>query len=61
MTKLTKQVYYYLTPATTYYGLMSDSSVSVWAIEIITGIGYIFTASTITAAKLDITVIDFAK
>jgi hypothetical protein len=60
-TKLAKQVHRHLAPATTYHGLMPDSSVSVWVMEIIAGVGYMFTASTITAAKLDITVIDFAK
>ncbi|CZR52122.1 uncharacterized protein PAC_01999 [Phialocephala subalpina] len=60
-TKLVKQVHGHLAPATTYHGLMPNSSVSVWIMEIIAGVGYMFTASTITTAKLDITVADFAK
>ncbi|KAL7919530.1 hypothetical protein ACQKWADRAFT_192465 [Trichoderma austrokoningii] len=60
-TKLAKQVHGHLAPATTYHGLMPDSSVSVWVMEIIAGVGYLFTESTITAAKLHVTVIDFAK
>jgi hypothetical protein len=60
-TKLAKQVHGRLAPATTYHGLMPNSSVSVWVMEIIAGVGYMFTASTITTAKLDITVTDFAK
>jgi len=59
--KLAKQVYGHLAPATTYHGLMPNSSVSVWLMEVIAGIGYLFIASTITTAKLDITVTDFAK
>ncbi|MCJ1377791.1 hypothetical protein MMC17_000887 [Xylographa soralifera] len=60
-TKLAKQVHGHLAPTTTYHGLMPNSSVSVWVMEIIAGVGYLFTASTITTAKLDITVTDFAK
>ncbi|KIW38196.1 hypothetical protein, variant [Exophiala oligosperma] len=60
-TKLAKQVHGHLAPATTYHGLMPNSSVSVWVMEFIAGVGYLFTASTITTAKLDITVTDFAK
>ena len=60
-TKLAKQVYGHLAPATIYHGLMPNSLVSVWVIEIIVGVGYMFTASTITPAKLDVTVVDFAK
>jgi hypothetical protein len=60
-TKLAKKVHGHLAPATTYHGLMPNSSVSVWVMEIIAGVGYLFTASTITTAKLDITVTDFAK
>jgi len=60
-TKLAKQVHGDLAPATTYHGLMPNSSVSVWVMELIAGVGYMFTASTITIAKLDITVTDFAK
>jgi len=60
-TKLAKQVHRHLAPATTYHGLMPDSSVSVWIMEIMAGVGYLVTASTITTAKLDTTVTDFAK
>jgi hypothetical protein len=60
-TKLAKQVHGHLAPATVYYGLMPNSSVSVWVMEIIVGVGYLFTASIITIAKLDIMVIDLAK
>lgn len=60
-TKLAKQVYGHLALVTTYHGLVPNSSVSVWVMEIIAGVGYMFTASTITPAKLDITVVDFAK
>jgi len=49
------------TPATTYRGLMPNSSVSIWVMEIIADVRYLFTASTITTAKLDTTVTDFAK
>jgi len=35
--------------------------ISVLVMEIIAGVGYLFTASTITTAKLDITVTDFAQ
>lgn len=60
-TKLAKKVYGHLAPATIYHGLMPNSSVSIWVMEIIGGVGYLFTAGTITTAKLDITVADFAK
>ncbi|KAG9229004.1 hypothetical protein BJ875DRAFT_524635 [Amylocarpus encephaloides] len=60
-TKLAKQVHGHLAPATTYHGFMRNSSVLVWVMEIIAGVGYWFTSCTITTAKLDITVADFAK
>ena len=59
-TKLVKQVRGHLAPATIYHGLMLNS-LSVWVMEVIAGIGYLFIASIITIAKLDIIVIDFAK
>lgn len=61
MIKLVKQVHSHLASATTYHGLMLNSSVSVWVMKIIVGVEYMFTASTITTAKLDITVADFVK
>ncbi|RFU28929.1 hypothetical protein B7463_g7424, partial [Scytalidium lignicola] len=61
MTKFAKQVHGHLVPATTYHSLMLNSSVSVWVMEIMAGVGYAFTTCTITPAKLDITVVDFAK
>jgi len=60
-TKLAKKVHGDLAPTTIYQGCMPNTSVSVWVMEIMAGIGYLFTASTITKSKLDNTVVDFAK
>lgn len=40
---------------------MPNSLVSIWIIEVIIGIRYLFIASIITIAKLNIIVIDFIK
>src|ERR1700722_15367985 len=51
MAKLAKKIHGRLAPTTTYYGLMPNSSVTVWVVEILSGIGYLFTVSRITVAK----------
>lgn len=61
MTTLAKTIHPYVAPATTYHGLMPNSSVSVWIMEALPGIGYLFIFSSITAAKVDTLVSDLAK
>lgn len=61
MTALAKAVHRHVAPATSYYGLMPDSSMSIWIMEALPGTGYLFTFSSITVAKLDTIVIDMAK
>ena len=61
MTTLAKAVHRHVAPATTYQGLMPNSTVSVWIMEALPGIGYLFTFSYITLAKMDTVVSDLAK
>lgn len=61
VTTLAKEVYKHITPAIIYKGLMPNSSVSVWIIEALPGIRYLFTYSSLTVAKIDQIVIDLAK
>lgn len=61
MTALAKAVHRHIAPATTYQGLMPNSSVSIWMMETLPGIGYLFIFNSITMAKLDTTVIDLAR
>jgi hypothetical protein len=61
MTALAKAIHRHVAPATTYQGLMPNSSVSIWMMEALPGNGYLFTFSKITVAKLDTTVVDLAK
>ena len=61
MTTLAKTIHPSVAPATTYHGLMPNSSVSVWVMEALPGIGYLFIFSSITAAKVDTLVSDLAK
>ena len=61
MTILAKTIHPYLAPATTYYGPMPNSSVSVWIMGALPRIGYLFIYSSITAAKVDTLVSDLAK
>lgn len=61
MTALAKAVHRHVAPATTYQGLMPNSSVSIWMMETLPGIGYLFIFNSITMAKLDTTVIDLAR
>jgi len=59
--QLAKKIHRHLAPTTTYYGLMPNSSVTVWVMETLPGIGYLFTVSRITVDKQDATITDFAK
>jgi len=61
MTALAKAVHRQVAPATTYQGLMPNSSESIWIVEALPGTGYLFTFSKMTIAKLDTTVTDLAK
>ncbi len=61
MTALAKAVHRHVAPATTYQGLMPNSSVSIWMMEALPGTGYLFTFSRITVGKLDTTITDLAK
>ena len=61
MTALAKAVHRHVAPATTYQGLMPNSSVSIWMMEVLPGTGYLFIFNSITMAKLDTTVIDLAR
>ncbi|KAG8421370.1 hypothetical protein J3459_007468 [Metarhizium acridum] len=59
--KIAKSIHPYLTPTTTYHGSMPNSSVTVWVMDALPGIGFLFTVSSITPAKQDITITDLAK
>lgn len=61
MTTLAKEIHPQLAPTTTYQGLMPNSSVSIWVMEALPGVGYLYTSSSITVAKQDTTVIDMAR
>lgn len=61
MTTLAKAIHRHVAPSTTYHGLMPSSSVSIWVMEALPGVGYLFTYSSTTVAKQDTTVIDFAR
>ncbi|KAL9103231.1 MAG: hypothetical protein Q9163_001718 [Psora crenata] len=61
MTALAKAVHRHIAPATTYQGLMPNSSVSIWMMEALPGLGYLFGGSSVTMDKLETTVIDFAR
>lgn len=61
MVTLAKAVHRHIAPATTYQGLMPNSSVSIWVMEALPGTGYLFARSRITVAKQDATIIDLAK
>lgn len=61
MTTLAKEVHGRVAPATAYQGLMPGSSVSIWIMEVLPGVGYLFIYSSITRTKMDHTVTDLAK
>lgn len=51
MVKLAKAIHHHVVPTTTYQGHMPNSSVNIWVMEALPGIGYLFTYSSITVAK----------
>lgn len=61
MTALAKAIHRHVAPATTYHGLMPNTSVSIWVMEALPGVGYLFTFSSTTVAKQDALMIDLAK
>ena len=61
MATLAKAIHRHIAPATTYQGLMPNTSVSIWIMEALPGIGYLFTYGSVTVAKQDATIIDLAK
>lgn len=61
MTTLAKAIHRHVAPATTYHGLMPNTSVSIWVMEALPGVGYLFTFSSTTVAKQDALTIDLAK
>ena len=61
MTALAKAVHGDVAPATLYLGLMPNSSVSVWIMQRLPGVGYLFTWGDITLAKVDAVVIGLAR
>lgn len=61
MTTLAKKIHGPIAPATMFLGLMPKSSVGIWIMEALPGVGYLFTYSDTTAAKQHTTVIDLAR
>ncbi len=61
MATLAKKIHPRLAPATTYHGCMPNSSVSIWEMEAMPGIGFLATLEALTTAKQELIIIDFAK
>ena len=61
MTTLAKETHGSLASTTTYQGTMPNSTVTIWVMEALPGVGYLFTHCNTTAAKRDVTVIDLAR
>ena len=61
ITTLAKKIHGRTAPDTTYEGLMPDSMVSIWIMEALPGVGFLFTWENTTAAKQDGTVRDLAR
>ena len=61
LSTLAKQIHGPLAPATTYHGLLPDSTVTVWIMEALPGTGYASIYSYIDTVKLDAAVSDLAK
>ena len=60
-TTLAKDTYGHLGPTTTYEGTMPNSTVTIWIMDALPGVGYLSTYRYTTAAKQDVTVIDMAR
>ena len=61
MTTLAKQTHGLLAPTTTYEGTMTNSTITVWVMEALPGVGYLCTYTNTTVAKQDVIVIDLAR
>ena len=61
MTTLAKDTHGHLAPSTSYEGTMPNSTVTIWIIETLPGVGYLSTYRNTTAAKRDIIAMDMAR
>ena len=61
MTTLARQTHGRLAPTTTYEGTMTNSTITVWVMEALPGVGYLCTDTYTTVAKQDVIVIDLAR
>ena len=61
MSTLAKAIHRHIAPDTAYYGLMPNSSVSIWVMETLLGVGYLVTYYSTTLAKQDRIMVDMAK
>lgn len=59
--KLAKAIHGHLAPTTNYHGFVPGSSITIWVMEVLPGVGYLFTISSLTQAKQDAVIADFAK
>ena len=61
MTTLAKETHGPLAPTTTYQSTMPNSTVTIWVMEALPGVGYLSTYFHTTAPKRDVIVIDMAR
>lgn len=61
MRALAKEFNRHIAPAITCEDLMPNSSASIWIMEALPSVGYLFTFSSTTVAKQDTTLIDMAR
>ena len=61
MTTLAKETHGSLAPTTAYRGTMPNSTVTIWVMDDLPGVGYLSTYSKTTVAKRDVIVIDMAR
>ena len=61
MTTLAKETHGCLAPTTTYQGTMPNSTVTIWVMDALPGVGYLSTYCHTTAAKRDVIVVDMAR
>lgn len=60
-TELAKFTHPHLAPKTTYHGLMTSSSVTVWIMEALPGRGYLYSLNKLSQDQLELTVSGMAR